>query len=585
MTDQDQRRSFARAEVRRVWERQGRICVLCQRSIPIDLMHGDHLVAWSKGGPTTLSNCQALCGSCNLRKGSEPQAVVQQQFNPDKLAPGESVLRLWQAEALKEILPRLATEPILVEACPGAGKTHFGLEVAYRLLQDHSCSRVLVFVPSLGIADGWLASASKADRASPTIPLLGPRAWGPVQPIGERWAGVVATYQSLFSAPDMFLAHATDPGHNTLVIFDEIHHVGVDSGWGRSAQEAFRRSARSILALTGTPFRTNQDAIAFVPVEGGAARPHYRYGYDRALVDQACRPIQFVYGAGTTTFRTEDGATHTVSFDDSLTEVGDRRRLRTALEYVGQGSIADLLLSDANDYLLDLRRRGDLDAAGLVVCVDCSHADRVAEFMHEEILGWRPVVACSKLFDPADPQPANAIRKFGGSHDPWIVAVNMVSEGIDIRRLRVVVHLTNRLTLLSFRQIVGRVVRIDPANVDDHGRVYLPADHTLVSMARTITDEVAFLPPPMVIGTDRRPSSVKIREDEGAERGTFQSLESVGERGAVSDTEGRFAEPSLVRLARLYIDRNGLTGTDAESLALAASENPELRAALERSDG
>ena len=89
----------------------------------------------------------------------------------------------------------------------------------------------------------------------------------------------------------MFLAHASDPGHRTLVIFDEVHHVGAESGWGESAQEAFRDTAQSILSLTGTPFGTSCDAIAFVPVEGGAAKPHYRYGYDRALEDRACRPV------------------------------------------------------------------------------------------------------------------------------------------------------------------------------------------------------------------------------------------------------------------------------------------------------
>ena len=256
VSELDARRTFSRPEVRRVWERQGRVCTLCERSIPFDLMHGDHIHPWSKSGRTALENCQALCGSCNLRKGSQPQAVVQQRFNADKLGPGNAELRRWQKEALDAILPRLLSEPILVEACPGAGKTHFGLEVAYRLIQDHSYSRVLVFVPSLGIADGWLASASKANRASPTIPLLGPRDWRPVRPIGDKWVGVVATYQSLFSAPDMFLAHASDPGHKTLVIFDEIHHLGAESGWGRRAQEAFRGTAKSVLALTGTPFRT-----------------------------------------------------------------------------------------------------------------------------------------------------------------------------------------------------------------------------------------------------------------------------------------------------------------------------------------
>src|SRR4051812_10336433 len=158
----DPRRMFSRAEVRRVWERQGRICVLCRRAIPFDLMHGDHIEPWSKGGRTSLENCQALCGSCNLRKGSQPQAIVAAKFEAEKLRPGSSDLRAWQHAALAETLPTVLTDSVLIEACPGAGKTHFGLEVAYRLLESQEISRVIVVVPSLAIADGWLLAASKS---------------------------------------------------------------------------------------------------------------------------------------------------------------------------------------------------------------------------------------------------------------------------------------------------------------------------------------------------------------------------------------------------------------------------------------
>lgn len=563
--------------MRRVWERQGRICALCERAIPFDLMHGDHIHPWIKGGPTTLDNCQALCGSCNLRKGSRPQSIAEQSFEVDRLRKGTDDLRRWQREALDVVLPRILDEPMLVEACPGAGKTHFGLEVAYRLISAAHVSRVLVIVPSLAIADGWLSSASRADRFAPTVPLLGPRSWRPVDQIPSRSVGVVATYQSLFTASDMYLAHATDPGHRTLVIFDEIHHAGVESGWGEAAQESFTRYAEAILCLTGTPFRTDRDPIVFVPSQLGSAEPHYRYGYDDAIEDGACRPVQFVEAKGETTFRTEDGETHTVSFDEALTELGERRRLRTALELVEEDSIADVMLSHANEYLLTLRRLGDSDAAGLVVCVDCDHADKVASFMETYIMGSRPVVACSRLLDPSDPAPADAIRDFRHSHDPWLVAVNMVSEGVDIRRLRVVVYLTNRLTLLSFRQIVGRVVRTDRANVDDHGRVYIPADPSLVNMATKITEEAQTLPPPMTIRRDPTPRSrVAIRSDGDRDRSEFEALGSMGELGRASDTSGREAVHPLLQLARRYVEMRGLTNTDPISLALAASENPEL---------
>ena len=466
--------------------------------------------------------------------------------------------------------------------CPGAGKTHFGLELAYRLLESGDITRLIVVVPTLGICDGWLDSASSATNATPTIPLRGPRSWSPVNPIGEQYAGVVITYQGLFSATDMFLAHATDPGHRTMVIFDEVHHAGAQSSWGVRAQTAFAEGAAAILSMSGTPFRTARDPIVFVPSAAGQANPDYRYSYEQAIEDHACRPVQFVFGKGSTAFRTEDGTVHTVSFDDDLTEVGQRNRLRTTIAVTDEASIASLLIRDANEYLLHLRRQGDADAAGLIVCADCDHADAIATSL-TDLLRRRPVVAYSRLLNPADAEPANAIRDFKHSHAPWLVAVNMVSEGVDIRRLRVVVYLTNRLTLLSFRQIVGRVVRTDESNVDDHGRVYVPADPTLVSMARTVCDEVPALPPPMTIVADRAQQPVVVEQVASAGvRAEFEALSSIGERGAALDTAHRYADEQLLALAQAYIRKRNLKASDPVSLALAASENSALRAALEK---
>jgi superfamily II DNA or RNA helicase len=304
-----------------------------------------------------MDNLQALCGSCNLRKGSEPQEAVEQHFRVDLLTPSASPLRQWQQSAMPITLDSILTEPVLIEACPGAGKTRFGLEVAFRLVEAGEISRLLIVTPTLAIADGWQRASSAASLGTPTLPLRSQREWRAVDPIGDDWLGAITTYQSLFSSTEMFLAHATDPGHRTLVIFDEVHHAGTDGAWGVSAQEAFASGTAGILSLSGTPFRTNRDPIVFVPSEGGSAKPHFRYSYDQAIADGACRPVQFVEARGTTTFRTEDGIVHSVTFDDlDLSEVGTKRRLRAALEWIEPGSIAEKLLEDANNYILSLRR-------------------------------------------------------------------------------------------------------------------------------------------------------------------------------------------------------------------------------------
>ena len=157
----------------------------------------------------------------------------------------------------------------------------------------------------------------------------------------------------------------------------------------------------------------------------------------------------------------------------------------------------------------------------------------------------------------------------------------MISEGVDITRLRAVVYLTNRLTLLAFRQIVGRVVRTDPANADDHGRVYLPGDARLIEMASQITESADILPPPILIFTDTESvQRVAIAGEPRPERVPFETLRTTAAAGNVFDTEGRSATADLVDCARRFIKREGLSDTDPASLALAAAENPELRAAL-----
>jgi len=51
------------------------ICRMCGASPAKDAgvtLHVDHVVPWSKGGPTTLDNLQTLCSACNIGKNDRP---------------------------------------------------------------------------------------------------------------------------------------------------------------------------------------------------------------------------------------------------------------------------------------------------------------------------------------------------------------------------------------------------------------------------------------------------------------------------------------------------------------------------------
>ena len=75
-----------------------------------------------------------------------------------------------------------------------------------------------------------------------------------------------------------------------------------------------------------------------------------------------------------------------------------------------------------------------------MVAMDQEHAQGVAELLRHRA-GVSPIVATSD-----DPTASERIARFSEGTQPWIVAVRMVSEGVDIPRLRVGVYATTTTT-------------------------------------------------------------------------------------------------------------------------------------------
>jgi type I site-specific restriction endonuclease len=65
----------------------------------------------------------------------------------------------------------------------------------------------------------------------------------------------------------------------------------------------------------------------------------------------------------------------------------------------------------------------------------------------------------------------------------------MISEGVDIPRLRVGIYATNVISELFFRQAVGRFVRFTPGIEEQSAYLYIPADAQLVEYATAIMEE------------------------------------------------------------------------------------------------
>jgi superfamily II DNA or RNA helicase len=377
--------------------------------------------------------------------------------------------RKWQVDFLHNYLAALKRDYLLV-ATPGAGKTSASLYAAKQKLQQREIEQVIVVCPTESLKYQWAASATRFG-----IQLF-PRYENNL--IKRDYHGICLTYSKVLHSHRM-LDHIC--GYKpTMVILDEIHHSGDKKSWGEATKKAFH-SARRILGLSGTPFRGDDNQIPFVEYLNGEAQAQFIYGYGDAIKDNVCRKVMFPSLDGGAEFYHHGEIRQIDSFTETGNEEEDSQLLRAILEDV-EGEYLTGMLKDADDRLNEIREY-DPDAGGLIVAMRKNHADEIAIRL-KSLTGEYPVVVHS------DNENALAdIETFANSRQKWIVAVRMVSEGVDIKRLRVGVYATNVLQELTFRQIVGRVVR-RVNDLDDWAYFYVPLHQRLVKFMKRIKDEI-----------------------------------------------------------------------------------------------
>jgi superfamily II DNA or RNA helicase len=257
-------------------------------------------------------------------------------------------------------------------------------------------------------------------------------------------------------------------------------------------REAFDPATRR-LALTGTPFRSDTSAIPFVSYAVGPdgvrrSAADYSYGYGRALADGVVRPVIFLSYSGQMRWRTRAGDEVSAALGESLTKDLTAAAWRTALD--AQGNWIPQVLAAADRRLTEVRR-GVPDAGGLVIATDQASARAYAAQLRR-ITGEAPTVVLS------DEAGSSArIADFSTGDDRWMVAVRMVSEGVDVPRLAVGVYATSAATPLYFAQAVGRFVRARRRG--ETASVFLPSVPLLLQHAAEMEVERDH-------ALDRRPS-------------------------------------------------------------------------------
>ncbi|MFV0316150.1 MAG: DEAD/DEAH box helicase [Microthrixaceae bacterium] len=380
--------------------------------------------------------------------------------------PTRLKLRPWQSQALGK-LQASAGRDFLAVATPGAGKTTFALAAVVQHLLDHPGTRVVVVAPTQHLKAQWARAASR-------VGLHLDHLWNPADgSLPDDMHGIVTTYAQVAQSSHLLAPLA----EGSYVVLDEIHHAGDDRSWGNSVLEAFEPAAFR-LSLSGTPFRSDSAAIPFVDYHLDEARPDFEYGYGEALADRGVvRPVYFPRTGGFMEWVAPDGETLSATFEDQLDHERANQRLRTALSL--EGEWLPTVLAEADARLGDLRRDHP-DAGGLVIAADVDHARAIGRHL-ERMHPARVSVATSD-----DPGASRTIADFAEGDERWMVAVRMVSEGVDIPRLRIAVFATVTTTELFFRQAVGRVVRHTAGIRRQPAYVFLPDDERLVRHADSI---------------------------------------------------------------------------------------------------
>lgn len=409
-------------------------------------------------------------------------------------------LRPWQAACANKAMDWLEAgedRHFLINAAPGAGKTICASVIAQRLLDAGMIDRVIVIAPRKTVVNQW-GDEFKFVTGRSMLKITG----ADEEP-EEYGADLCATWSAVQGSLDGLQAVCRKD--RTLVICDEHHHAAVEAAWGDGANGAFA-DAKFALILTGTPIRSDGKESVWLAYDDQGQIDHpeggsYTLTYGEAVDLEYCRPITFHRHEGKFSVTLDDGENISVSgteetqFSDGLKRIKglqqalDYYKLACTPKYLPSGA-ADPVSYQGNllhwciDKLNDLRLRMP-EAGGLVIAPNIHVAEYMAELL-ELLDGEKPVLVHNQVANPD-----GKIAAFRNSKKRWLVSVAMVSEGVDIQRLRIMAYLPNAQTELSFRQAMGRVVRNSGPQDDSRAYVVMPTHRIFEEYARRVEAEMS----------------------------------------------------------------------------------------------
>ncbi len=515
--------------------------------------HGDHVNPYSKNGITDVINGQALCPPCNLKKGNKV---------------GIELLG-WQREVLEKYQFVNASR-FLIAAFPGMGKTF----CAAAILKAEGKFGIIL-VPQADSTGSWRKSLH-AVGICPSAVVNGD-GWATICADCEKPVGAVVMTFAFAAANPHIITQLYRANPNSLLILDEVHHLADEQAWSVPFIAA-RPYIKSVLCLSATPFRTDEEPVPFVHTEGPWTKEismlpdscvaDYNYGRALTMKPPPVNSAVFERYDADVTWMEDDADEVTVKISAKSKKDVARKARRHVLN--PQGNWLPLVLEQSNAQL-DLIREENVAAGGLIIFSSTNAAVAGADLLHR--ISGGPIHVYTQEYATDSHKPGNGRKQPNGKrsgHDPsydlhkqftdgnakWVLTVYKISEGVDVPRLQVLVYATVTRTRLFFIQAVGRVIRVVRTlskATDQTAWVYIPDDEYMRTYAADIEDQQALA------------EIAKLDEDEyGIDDDALFSREWLcGERGDPRDrfvsaeaafsgttAAGEFHDAELAALAR-----------------------------------
>ena len=366
------------------------------------------------------------------------------------------------------------------------------------LLEKKKIDRVIVIAPRNEVVKQW---AEEYEFVTEKFMM---KVTGSDEDIINNDTDICLTWASVSSLIDEF--KILSKKYKTLVICDEHHHAAVNAVWGKGADSAFDQTLYSVI-LTGTPIRSDgEEPVWFAYNEEGKiehpSEGTFNLTYGEAVNLGYCRPITFHRHEGKFEVQVDDNEFVKVSGIDEIKinkKLKSIKGIKEALNFyklvctprfLGNNTTPDLnsyqstMIKYGIEKLQEAKNRLH-NAGGLVIAPNIFVAEHMSKLL-ETITGEKPILVHSELVNSE-----NKIASFRNSKKDWIVSVAMISEGVDIKRLRVLLYLPNSQTELSFRQAMGRIVRTMGPDDDSISHVVLPTYKIFENHARKVEEEMA----------------------------------------------------------------------------------------------